>query len=170
MSKEVSISKKTKTKTNGEGHDKPSKRFPYSEINKILIKLRENDFDYTKTAAETGIHRTTLSRWRHNFPEMCTNKYHAMNVANLENKIYTNNKEVVETAFSLLKKCMDRADKLVAQEEDLNKISNLIKVLSPISEMNKEGEQEEKETKMSVLKKTLEKMSELDITEATIIP
>ena len=101
---------------------------------------------------------------------MCTNKYHAMNVANLENKIYTNNKEVVESAFSLLKKCMDRADKLVAQEEDLNKISNLIKVLSPISEMNKEGEQEEKETKMSILKKTLEKMSELDITDAVIIP
>ena len=170
MSKEASVSKKTKTKKNGEGHDKPSKRFPYSEINKILIKLRENDFDYTKTAAETGIHRTTLSRWRNSFPEMCTNKYHAMNVANLENKIYTNNKEVVESAFSLLKKCMDRAEILIVKEEDLNKVSNLIKVLSPISEMNKEGEQEEKETKMSVLKKTLEKMSELDITEATIIP
>ena len=92
-----------------------------------------------------------------------------MNVANLENKIYTNNKEVVESAFSLLKKCIERAGVLVTQEEDLNKISNLIKVLSPISEMNKEGEQEEKETKMSILKKTLEKMSELDITEATII-
>ncbi len=170
MSKEVSISKKTKTKTNGEGHDKPSKRFPYSEINKILIKLRENDFDYTKTAAETGIHRTTLSRWRNSFPEMCTNKYHAMNVANLENKIYTNNKEVVESTFSLLKKCIERAEILIVKEEDLNKVSNLIKVLSPISEMNKEGEQEEKETKMSILKKTLEKMSELDITEATIIP
>ncbi len=61
MSKEASISKKTKTKKNGEGHDKPSKRFPYSEINKILIKLRENDFDYTKTAAETGIHRKIKS-------------------------------------------------------------------------------------------------------------
>lgn len=170
MSKEASISKNTKTNKNGEGHDKPSKRFPYSEINKILIKLRENDFDYTKTALFCVCPFLPLFRWRNNFPEMCTNKYHAMNVANLENKIYTNNKEVVESAFSLLKKCIDRAEKLIVYEEDLNKISNLIKVLSPISEMNKEGEQEEKETKMSILKKTLEKMSELDITDATIIP
>ena len=55
MSKETSIPKNTKTKKKGEGHDKPSKRFPYSEINKILIKLRENDFDYTKTATATSV-------------------------------------------------------------------------------------------------------------------
>lgn len=122
-----------------------------------------NMFNYTKTEQDTAVSVVTLKKWKEKYPEAFNNKYQDGHLAKIEATVAVASINLVTQATDLVKKALNRADELLDEETNLDKISNFIRAITPITNALNEGEGGNKT--VSSIKSTMEKLAKLNSLE-----
>lgn len=134
----------------------------------IVRMLQESGFDYKLIQGEVNVCQATLKRWYLLYKDYLENgDYTELALKKVDASLAKRKTDFINTHFGNLSKLMDasiqRAMTLVAEEEDLNKVNNTIKVISEfVTKMDgKDGNSANPNSNISVLvKQTIERVNQ----------
>lgn len=115
------------------------KKRKYTEKDKIevLAILRDNGYDYMKTSKETGVAYNSLTNWNNKYTDKLGHADVAIAIANkTEFKLSKMKESFLQQHFenlnTLAAKAIKKANKLMDEELDLNKVTNSIKIIGDL--------------------------------------
>jgi hypothetical protein len=100
-------------------------RYPFEKITEVLLLLRDNDFNYSKTKEETGIAHATIKRWMEKYGKGIYDAELRTLPDPLKQKkaeVISEQKEVREKMNSLAMKIMDVAAAKLQDDDFVKKI------------------------------------------------
>ena len=134
--------------------------YPLVEKYRILKQLEKNGFNYTMTAEQVNLSRVTLHKWRNLHPEAFKNNFKERYLQETEAVIAKENKNMVEVAGDVVRSALKRANTLLAEETNLDKVSNFIKAITPLVEALRGETGARKE--LGVIQETFRKLAQLN--------
>lgn len=149
-----------KSKRSVENGTRSGMKYPLPTIYKTLKILQSNTFNYSQTSKETGINRVTLKEWREKYPEALSNKYADIHLEKLESKMAKENYNILEKASEIALKAIERAGALLAEEKNLDKVSNFLKVITPMTQALNGGDTAVK--RIGAIQSTLGKLAQMN--------
>lgn len=112
-------------------------KFTIEEKIEVLRLLKENSYNYKKTAMETGVVYGTLKNWYTQYRDRLNNISAVEVIAeNVEINLSKVKTRFIEQHFSklndLAEAAIKRALKLIENEEDLNKVNGTLRVIGEL--------------------------------------
>lgn len=101
------------------------KSYKVEDVDKVLIKLAENNGNVKKTARETGVAVNTLKKWKGQDPE----KYEIIEKQTLD-MIKNAQMVVLQNQIQNLVSASQRMGELIPSEDNIDKITNAIKMIN----------------------------------------
>jgi hypothetical protein len=109
------------------------------DIAKTLVCLKKNNFNYNKTASETGFHRTTIKRWFEKDGVAVLNKNSIQDVIRDADEDLEKKKiRITKKALDLKEDIIDRMSEVLPNSKDIEGLARSLKILDDL-EKDKEN-------------------------------
>jgi len=118
---------------------KPQRQYSVAEKYAALKILQSNLYNYEKTARDVGVTGTTIRKWRGQHPEVFNNAYRDKELITIEKKMANESNRLINSATELASLALKQAKVLLDIETDLNKVSNFLRAIAPMTKALESG-------------------------------
>ena len=119
------------------------KKYTKTFIVQTLLILQRNDFNVNKTAKELHLSQKTLKVWKEKYgPEVFTEmsqddkmlipSERKKMIGTIKEEILSNEKIFLDRVLTVRNMAIERAEKIIDTEKDLNKLANFIRIAQEI--------------------------------------
>jgi hypothetical protein len=102
-------------------------------IAKTLVCLKKNNYNYNKTASETGFHRTTIKRWYEKEGVAVLNKNSFQDVIkDVDEDLEKKKIRISRKALELKEDIIDRMSEVLPSSKDIEGLARSLKILDDV--------------------------------------